>query len=64
MKRPVSPADLDWPTALAAAQQIVRTCEDARFTAPELIGQRLAYVAGEMSRIAAALKLITPDGAS
>lgn len=56
--------DLDWYTAHGAAVRVVQICEDARFTAPELMGARLAEIAVEMSRIATALHLVTPDGAS
>jgi hypothetical protein len=51
---------LDWAAAKVAAERIARICSDAAYTAPEALlihGQRLAKVAEQMTRIAAALIL-------
>lgn len=61
-----STAQLDWTAARAAAQRIVRICDDAGFTAPEAVDLHLAKVVEVTERMndVARNLLIKPPGAT
>lgn len=67
MKTIADARDLDWAAAKAAAERVIRICEDAGFTAPEaldILRGKVQLVCMEMDQIVAALHITPPGGAS